>query len=208
VSGSSWGRSPDLRSRWHELLPKAPDVGEMLLSRYADHARVYHDLHHLAAVLEAVDLLRDEAADPPTVEMAGWFHDAVYDIGGYDNEAASAELAGRTLAPYLDPETIGEVRRLVLLTRDHAVAEGDRNGAVLCDADLAVLAGSPAAYDEYVRRVRREYAAVPDDAFRVGRARVLRELLALPRLFHTPHGRAHWEVTARANLERELASLT
>jgi predicted metal-dependent HD superfamily phosphohydrolase len=55
--------------------------------------------------------------------------------------------------------------------------------------------------------VRREYAHVPDDAFVIGRAAVLRNLLSLPRLFHTPVLRDRWEDAARANLTRELSGL-
>jgi predicted metal-dependent HD superfamily phosphohydrolase len=200
--------STGLRRRWQNLLPGSTDVGELLLGRYGEPGRVYHDRQHLAAVLEAVDLLPAECDDPVAVELAAWFHDAVYDIQGSANEARSAALAERLLAPYLDAETVAEVARLVLLTRDHVVGEDDRNGAVLCDADLAVLAGSPSEYDEYAARVRREYAAVPEDAFRAGRAALLRGLLELPRLYSTEHGRASWEAPARANLRRELAGLS
>jgi predicted metal-dependent HD superfamily phosphohydrolase len=55
--------------------------------------------------------------------------------------------------------------------------------------------------------VRAEYAEVPDDLFRTGRAAVLRQLLGLPRLFATPEGRRRWESRARSNLAAELASL-
>ena len=54
--------------------------------------------------------------------------------------------------------------------------------------------------------MRREYAHVPDDLFRPGRAAVLRDLLAKPSLFHTAHAREHWEARARANVEAELAA--
>jgi predicted metal-dependent HD superfamily phosphohydrolase len=79
---------------------------------------------------------------------------------------------------------------------------------VLCDADLAILAAPPAAYAAYTAAVRQEYHFVPDDAFRAGRAAVLRRLLELPRLFRTPYGRRAWEATARYNLTGELEMLS
>jgi predicted metal-dependent HD superfamily phosphohydrolase len=106
------------------------------------------------------------------------------------------------------PAAVAEVSRLVLLTAGHAAGAGDRDGGLLCDADLAVLAGEPGAYDEYAAAVRREYAHVADPEFRAGRAAVLRRLLALPALYRLPELRAAWEPTARANLARELAALT
>lgn len=195
-----------LRSRWAARFPALETIGGQLVSRYADPSRVYHDVRHLRAVLEAVDLLQDEGADREAVELAAWFHDAVYDVQQTENEAASATLAEMMLAPYADDAKRAEVVRLVLLTRDHAVTDGDPNGAVLCDADLAVLAGGREDYGAYLARVRAEYAHVGDADFLAGRAAVLRGLLALPSLFHTAVGLAQWEGPARANLTRELRS--
>lgn len=196
-----------LRRRWSTRHPAMSHVGALLVARYADPSRVYHELTHLSDVLDRIDDLADECPDPTLVELAGWFHDAVYDVRRADNELASADLATALLTPYLTGEQVGEVARLVLLTRDHAVTDGDANGAVLCDADLAVLAGGPSAYRDYTERVRREYAHVSDDDFRSGRDDVLRRLLALSALFHTRHGTEHWEQPARANLQRELTTL-
>jgi len=96
----------------------------------------------------------------------------------------------------------------VRLTEAHRPADDDVDGCVLSDADLAILAASRERYEEYAADVRREYAHVPDPDFRTGRAAVLRDLLAKPHLFHTAYAREHWEAAARANVERELATLT
>jgi predicted metal-dependent HD superfamily phosphohydrolase len=99
------------------------------------------------------------------------------------------------------------VARLVRLTATHDPIPGDRNGGLLTDADLCVLASPPDLYASYVAAVRREYAHVPDQAFAAGRAAVLNNLLSLPRLFHTPILRERWEDMARANILKELAGL-
>jgi len=101
---------------------------------------------------------------------------------------------------------VAEVARLVRLTATHDSAPGDGAGALLCDADLSILAADPARYDAYAAAVRREYGHVPDDAFRIGRAEVLRHLLGLPVLYRVVPERAEWEVRARANLTRELST--
>ncbi|HYN97184.1 MAG TPA: metal-dependent phosphohydrolase, partial [Pilimelia sp.] len=82
-----------------------------------------------------------------------------------------------------------------------------RDAALLCDADLAVLGAPPAAYRAYAEAVRREFAHVPDGAFRAGRAAVLRRLLALPRLYRLPRLHARYDEPARHNLRRELTAL-
>jgi predicted metal-dependent HD superfamily phosphohydrolase len=190
---------PDpLAARWP--LPHRAELRDRLLTAYAD--RGYHDTRHLAEVLDRLDELTGGA---PAVELvlAAWFHDAVYD-GTASDEERSARLAETELAG--EPVDVAEVARLVRLTAAHDPAPGDTSGALLSDADLAILAAPPARYAEYVAGVRRDYATVPEEEFRAGRAAVLRDLLGRQRLFRTDHARRHWEPAARANLAAELAA--
>ncbi|MBM7076670.1 HD domain-containing protein [Micromonospora humida] len=189
--------------------PALTAAGADLLTRWREPHRRYHTAHHLRAVLDVVDRHADLADRPERVALAAWTHDAVYDPRAADaNERASAELAGTLLTGLGVPAaTVAEVRRLVLLTAGHRTAPGDRDGALLCDADLAVLATPPEVYDGYAAAIRAEYAHVPEADFRTGRARVLDGLLALPALFRLPPLAARWEEPARANLRRELSGL-
>lgn len=183
--------------------------GRELLARYAEPHRRYHNTAHLAEVLDRVDELRGYASFADLVRLAAWFHDAIYDPLRSDNEERSASLAEETLAELgVRRQLYLEVSRLVRATRAHDPAAADRNGQVLCDADLAVLAWPQSAYDDYARAIRAEYAHVPTADFRTGRARILGALLDRPTIYATPPGRARWEAPARANLARELAELT
>jgi predicted metal-dependent HD superfamily phosphohydrolase len=182
-------------------------AGAALLARWREPQRHYHTVDHLAAMLSIVDA--EGGGDP--ARLATWYHDAVYDprSPGDANERESAALARAELTGLGVPEPVAaEVERLVLLTAGHAVAPGDGDGELLCDADLAVLARPPAEYDAYAAAVRREYAHVPDDLFRAGRAAVLQRLLDLPALYRRPALAERWEGPARANLERELDALS
>ena len=183
-------------------------VSTDLLLRWAEPHRQYHTLDHLASVLSIVEEFSELAEDADAVRLAAWYHDAVYDPAGADNEEASAALAEQTL-PLLGvhPDTVAEVARLVRLTRTHDPAPADRNGALLTDADLAILAAPAAAYQAYTEAVRREYHHVPDALFAAGRAAILRNLLEHEHLFHTPELRRRYEARARANLAGELRSL-
>jgi predicted metal-dependent HD superfamily phosphohydrolase len=188
--------------------PGPETIGAELLRRYDEPHRRYHTTEHLAEVLDHVDELAAEAGDVDAVRLAAWFHDAVYDPSRGDNEERSAVLAERMLADTdLPAGTVAEVARLVRLTATHDPGDGDRDGAVLCDADLAVLAAPPDRYAAYAAAVREEYAAVPDEAFRTGRADILQSLLELPSLFRTAPGRERWEAAARHNLRTELMLL-
>jgi predicted metal-dependent HD superfamily phosphohydrolase len=198
-----------LIDRWEALAgPGARRVGAELIARYGEPHRRYHTGDHLTAVLDVVDDLAAHAGDADTVRLAAWFHDAVYDPRRADNEERSARLAERMLADTdLTPGIATEVARLVRLTETHDPAARDRDGEVLCDADLAVLAGEPATYAAYAAAVREEYGFVPDAAFARGRADVLRRMLARPVIFRTPPARARFEERARHNIETELSLL-
>lgn len=189
-----------------------PDPGpyaDNLLARWQEPQRRYHTPAHLTAVLDHVDALAEYAADADVVRLAAWFHDAVYHPERSENEERSARLAERALPEAGVPDAkTAEVARLVRLTVTHDPADDDRDGQVLCDADLAILAAPPSAYAAYTAEVREEYHFVPNEAFRQGRSAVLRQLLDLPRLFRTPYGREHWEATARYNLAAELEMLS
>ncbi|MEU5714859.1 hypothetical protein AB0G71_03535 [Streptomyces sp. NPDC020403] len=203
-----------LRTRWQDTLlavrgpAPGPDpllYADHLLARWAEPHRKYHTTVHLTQVLDHVDTLAAHAADPELVRLAVWFHDAVYRPDRSENEERSAALAERALPEAGVPgAATAEVARLVRLTATHDPAGGDTNGEVLCDADLAILAAGPKEYAAYAAQVREEYGFVPDEAFREGRAAVLRQLLGLPCLFRTPYGAAEWEPRARQNLTTEL----
>ncbi|MGY1747382.1 HD domain-containing protein [Blastococcus sp. SYSU D00695] len=169
--------------------------------------RRYHDLAHLAAVLGIVGQLEAAAADPAAVRLAAWYHDVVYDPRRGDNEQVSAERARAGLRGLVPEERVEEVARLVLVTAGHDPEPGDANAAVLCDADLAVLAGPPDAYAAYASAVREEYGHLPDDEFTAGRIAVLEHLLGLETLYRLPAVAAAWTPRARANLRAELTLL-
>ena len=190
------GDSPTSRTEW------AAVVGA-----WSEPHRRYHDLAHLAAVLGIVEQLAAAAADPAAVRLAAWYHDVAYDPQRSDNEQVSAARARIGLLGLVEEARVAEVERLVLLTAGHDPQPDDANGAVLCDADLAVLASPAPAYVAYASAVREEYGHLSDDAFTAGRIAVLEHLLALPALFRTPAAAEQWTAPARANLAAELSLL-
>lgn len=174
-----------------------------LINRWSEPHRRHHGLAHLVAVLSLVD----GPTSSDAVRLAAWYHDAVYDPTRFDNEECSAELAAATLPTVgVDRATVAEVSRLVLVTRTHQYDAADTDAALLCDADLSILAGPASAYVGYANAIRAEYAHVPDPEFRAGRTKVLTELLGRKRLFGTA-AFAALESAARDNMQAELALL-
>lgn len=191
----------------------AATLASEVASCYAQPHRRYHTGEHLAEVVAEVERLLpgEPGADSDAVRLAAWFHDVVYDptAGSGANEEASAAFAVRELTSVGVARTIAdEVARLVRLTAGHAVPAGDTSAAVLIDADLAILATEPARYYRYSADVRAEYAALDDVTWRHGRTGILRRFLAEPHLFHAGPDRADRDGRARANLKRELTTLT
>jgi predicted metal-dependent HD superfamily phosphohydrolase len=180
-----------------------------LEAAYAEPHRRYHTRAHIEACLAELGKVEGlSAEDRRTLEYAIWWHDAVYDPHRSDNEERSADLARQDLGRLGVPDgQIDEAARLILLTKGHEVAPGDGIGALLVSIDLSILGAAEADYDAYADGVRFEYAFVPEEAFRAGRAAILERFLESPSLYPDPGFRSRLEAPARANLRREIARL-
>jgi predicted metal-dependent HD superfamily phosphohydrolase len=178
-----------------------------LIARYSEKHRHYHTLQHLREAFDQFTWVRADARRPAEIELALWFHDAIYDVHRDDNEARSADMASQeVLRAGLPAEVAQRVHALIMATC-HDAPPGDGDTALLVDADLSILGAEPARFDESDEQIRREFAHVPEDEFRAGRKRVLSGFLARPRLYSTPKFFAKYEQQARENIKRSLARL-
>ena len=91
------------RDRWNRLLA-ALGIGaedecfEALLTAYSEKHRHYHTTRHIDHCLSELDSASSLARDPAEVEIALWFHDAIYDPHSSKNEERSADWACQLLA--------------------------------------------------------------------------------------------------------------
>ena len=146
------------------------------------------------------------------MEAAIWFHDAVLDTRRDDNEARSADLARQWLAGRAPSERIAAVAMMIEATATHAIprtasASLEKETALFLDMDLSILGASPERFDAYEAAVREEYAWVPEDAWRKGRADVLKRFLERPAIYRIPRFHDAMEKQARANIVRSLEKL-
>ncbi|MFC4161367.1 HD domain-containing protein [Chitinimonas lacunae] len=195
---------------WRSLGAEAGDEAEYrrLLTAYAEPQRHYHTRQHLDECLHHLAETRSLALHPAEVELALWYHDAVYQPRQPDNEARSADWAVQALqAQGIDQDVAGRVRALIMATCHQALPQ-EPDAMLLVDIDLAILAAPAERFAEYQTQVRAEYRWVPGFLFRRKRAEILRAFLARPRLFQTDWFFSHYEAQARANLAQELAVLT
>jgi predicted metal-dependent HD superfamily phosphohydrolase len=201
----AWGRALAPYGSKRAAIQAAYDT---MARHYTDASRVYHTWTHIAYALFQAQRLLVYADAPHPVLIATWLHDVIYDPQREDNEAQSAACAADLLRDAQVPATvIAEVERLILLTQAHECEDGDGNGQVISDSDLAILGEDAAAYARYAQGIAAEYAWMPAEAYREGRRTVLCNFLARPSIYYTPLMREEREERARENLERELASL-
>jgi predicted metal-dependent HD superfamily phosphohydrolase len=176
-----------------------------LVAAYTAPSRHYHNLTHIEdclGVLAGVDNLK--ASEREILTEAIWWHDVVYDATRSDNEELSARLAEQ----HIRPELRQEVGRLIRLTKTHQVEPEDHLGAILISIDLSILGAEPARYDDYAAAIRKEFVHVPERDYRAGRSKVLSQFAARPVIFPDAGFAATYDRQARANLARELASLS
>jgi predicted metal-dependent HD superfamily phosphohydrolase len=175
---------------------------------YAAPDRHYHNVRHIADCLRELAPVRPRCQDALAVEAALLFHDFEYNPLRHDNEERSAEEVAMALrAIGWVAARIQVVRGLILATK-HAAAPATPDGAITVDVDLSILGKGEDEFEAYERAVRREYAHVADDAFRAGRAAVLRNFLSRPRLYATDYFADRYEMKARQNLARSLSALS
>jgi len=203
VSLAAWTRV------WAELgVRHAPlETFEELIRRYCEPHRAYHNRQHLAECLHVRQLVNAACQAPAEVDLALWFHDAIYDPLRSDNELRSAQWLDDVARDNgLDEETRRRLYNLVMVTR-HDGAPATADEAVLVDTDLAILGASFERFEEYDRQIRLEYQYVPLPVYRQKRRQVLERFLARERIYTTPLYFEAFEPQARANLVRAIDRL-
>lgn len=200
-------RAKRFQALWHRRVesPPSPDgaaVFAELCSLYGSPDRRFHTLDHIGDCLRHVDEVASLLADADAVELALWFHDAVYEQGAATNERRSAELfleRSRGARP-------GFRRRVcsLILATLHAEAMRCHDRRFIVDIDLA---GFGAPWDEFMRKgalIRAESPDQTDAEFYAKQVPFLQRLQQRPSIFATDYFRDRYEATAQDNLQRLL----
>lgn len=178
-----------------------------LAEGYKSEQRHYHTVQHLEECLKVFDETVELAQVPAEVELALWFHDAIYDTRARDNEEQSRAWAERELvAGGASEEVARRVGEMILATVHDAMPLA-KDAQLLVDIDLSILGAPEARFDEYEEQVQREYGWVPEELFRAERAKLLKALLERPLLYNLEAFVERLELRARANLKRSLSRL-
>jgi predicted metal-dependent HD superfamily phosphohydrolase len=207
---------------WRRLAGTAPPAqadacAKTVTTAYAGKGRFYHTQAHLKDVLKKLDWAKTSVGEArrlgaekrrelfDTVELALWYHDAVYDAQRHDNEEKSRDLLlAHAQKLNLSPRLQRDVGDLILLTKQHGKAK-TLEERLMADCDLAILGASKRAFAAYDADIRREYAHVPPDAYATGRAAVLERFQKTRPLFLTAAFRRAYGRKADRNLRAALA---
>ena len=204
-----------LQQRWSQLMQRIGysanhTTFEQLIAAYSQPHRHYHNLTHLSGVLQGLDQASQLAEQPLELELALWFHDAVYAAFSRRNELNSATWAQQFLQQnQATPTQQQRVGQLILATEhsesNHHTVLGDQQ--LINDIDLAILGQSETDYNHYSHGVRQEYRKVPNFIYRRKRRQLLQQFLQRPRIYQFDQFYRALEAPARANIHRELTEL-
>ncbi|MCP5206504.1 MAG: hypothetical protein H7A01_04805 [Hahellaceae bacterium] len=198
-----------LIARWQQLmtsfgLHENKATYQSLMSAYAEGHRKYHDVSHLQAVLSCLDKVEFLAHRKAEIELALWFHDAIYEPFSASNESDSAEWARDFLKKNHVSEPVQEKVSELIMATSHAHTPNSDDEKLIVDIDLEILGQPVEIYRKYQSGVRIEYEKVPMTVYAKKRAEVLNGFLNRERLYFYDYFYEAYDGRARINLCREL----
>jgi predicted metal-dependent HD superfamily phosphohydrolase len=182
---------------------------EDLRGRYAEPGRYYHNSHHIAQVLDRIDVLAEglegiSDADLDVIRFAAFYHDAVYVPGWNLNESLSAYMAESHLLAMgnTDVGLVHRINQIITATKTHK--PDNIACALLVDADLYGLGTNN--YWKNGIQVATEFAGIDPQDWEEGRIKFLQSFLDRDYIFSIP-GQDAVEALARSNMQEELDEL-
>jgi len=200
------------QTRWLSLMEQLGfsdnlAVFSELYTAYSEPHRRYHTVKHIDAVLKHLDSASALIENIEQVELALWFHDAVYAPFSSSNERDSARWAVQFLRDNnASTSMIDNVETLIMATV-HSAKARNADEALLVDIDLSILGVKPEVYQQFESDVRFEYRRVPYFLYKKKRKEVLQSFLSRETIYQSEFFIDKFEVQARVNLQAALCAL-
>lgn len=185
------------------VVSRSAEVAGLIISKHQELHRHYHNTRHLAFCLSQLSEARGEMANPDVVELALWFHDAVYVPNALDNEEKSAALFVEMAQGQLSDDMIQAIAEIIPATC-HQKPPRTSEEAFVLDIDLASI-GLP--WEEFNRdneALRAEAPRIHDNLYYEGKVAFLSALLERENIYYTDYFSAKFEQQARFNIKRYL----
>jgi len=178
---------------------KIMEAYQELIEKYAEPHRKYHNLYHINICLAELETVKRFATNANALEIAIWYHDAIYDVWANDNEEKSAELAEKVIIDLgLSRALAQRVKGIILATKHNSVPD-HYDAKLMLDIDIANF-GKAEMFKITNQLVREEYSAVAEKEFMEGRSNILAKFLNRPRIYLTNFFYNKYEDAAKKNI--------
>ena len=178
-----------------------------LLSCYRQKHRFYHNESHIDAVLKYYEESKQLANNCTAVEVALWFHDAIYKPYSSSNELKSANWALNFLKEQKNDDTFSEnVHSLIMATLHNTNPKGN-DEQLIVDIDLSILGSQKEVYAQFEKNIREEYKFVPNILYKKKRKEILSGFLKRERIYMHDFFHEKLEDLARVNIVNTIEKL-
>lgn len=194
---------------WTILCPQnsGNSLKQKIIQLYNDPLRKYHTIQHLTECIELLQMNHLCTINVAEIEIAFWFHDAIYDLHATDNEERSADFAKQELFDAnVSNEIISRIIELILVTK-HASNPKYLDQMLMVDIDLSILGAPRSRYIEYENQIREEYTWVSESIFKENRKALLMEFLSRNKIYNTMYFQKNNEDQARKNLRFSIENI-
>ena len=201
------------RANWNDLWQRLQahevpvDIFDDVIALYSAPDRFYHNLSHLEDCFQTFKLAEPIAIHPNEVALAIWFHDAIYDSQGHENEQKSAIWAASVIRQAGVENSVAERVSQLILATCHTGAVTDIDTQIMVDVDLSILGSHEEKFWQYEANIRREYAWVPESLFKQKRSQILQCFLERKYIYHLEIYRDKFEAIAHQNIKQAITKL-
>ena len=199
-------------NRWSELMSifgfdENRDCFDFLIKSYNERHRKYHNESHIDAVLSNLDKSNHLAENSSAIELALWYHDAIYKIFSSTNELDSAKLAKSFVLNNSPDEKLAQkIFDLIMATQHNAPVTGN-DETLIVDIDLAILGASEPDYANFEESIRKEYKLIPWIVYKKKRVEILNWFLEKETIYSHEYFQTLYEHKARVNLKNAIEKL-
>jgi len=200
------------KQRWFELMNRLgidnnQNTYDSIISKYSEKHRHYHNIHHINAVLGHLDKTMHLAEDADSIELALWFHDAIYKIFSATNEKDSADWALKFLDENRVSKTVSQRIHTLIMSTIHDAIPHKNDEKLMVDIDLSILGSDAENYQQFELWIREEYKLIPRFIYKKKRKEILKGFLDRERIYSHEYFYNAYEVQARNNISTAILSL-
>ena len=189
------------------------DFFKRLVYYYKHPGRYYRTLDHIRYCLVKLDEVRELVPNPYIVELAIWFHNAIYKVWADDNEEGSADLAIFFITKLMGLDTLFAMR-VGYLVKNSAYFKNSpkihitRDAEFFLDIDLSWIGDTEDVFDRNNINVKREFDWMDPGELRIKQIVMFDFFLKREPLYLTEYFRDKYEAQARVNIGRAIRELT